>query len=147
MKKNILIFLFFLFITDLYSQNITGQVIDKKSKETLIGANVKIIDGVGTTTDIDGNFTLTNITNLPIKIECSYIGYQKQTIEVVNYEYIYIKLGPDQEQLKEVQVRDTRLTERLRQSPVTIESLDINAIKETPASTFYEGLSNLKGVD
>ena len=136
-----------IFITDLYSQNITGQVIDKKSKETLIGANVKIIDGVGTTTDIDGNFTLTNITNLPIKIECSYIGYQKQTIEVFNYEYIYIKLGPDQEQLKEVQVRDTRLTERLKQSPVTIESLDINAIKETPASTFYEGLSNLKGVD
>ena len=98
------------------------------------------------TSDINGEFKFNNIT-LPITIRCSYIGYKTKKIEISNFNYISIKLETDEEELQEVQIRDTRLTERLKQSPITIESLDINAIKETPASTFYEGLANLKGVD
>ncbi len=129
------------------SKTIKRVVIDKKNKETLIGANVEIINLTGMTTDVNGEFKFNNITTLPITIRCSYIGYKTKEIEISNFNYISIKLETNEEELQEVQIRDTRLTERLKQSPITIESLDINAIKETPASTFYEGLSNLKGVD
>src|SRR5690606_15317953 len=34
-----------------------------------------------------------------------------------------------------------------KESPLTVETMGIIAIKETPAANFYEGLGNLKGVD
>ena len=146
-KTSILTALFLVFSSYLFSQNIKGVIKDKRTKETLIGANIQVINGTGITSDIDGNFELKNISTLPITIRCSYIGYKTKNIEISNYNFITINLQTDDEQLQEVQIRDTRLTERLKQSPITIESLDINAIKETPSSSFYEGLSNLKGVD
>ena len=49
--------------------------------------------------------------------------------------------------LSDINVIDTRLSEKLKQSAVTLEAMDIIAIKETPSASFYEGLANLKGVD
>jgi outer membrane cobalamin receptor len=47
----------------------------------------------------------------------------------------------------QVTISHNRLKEKLRESPVTVESLNAKAIKETPASDFYEGLGHLRGVD
>jgi outer membrane receptor for ferrienterochelin and colicin len=49
--------------------------------------------------------------------------------------------------LKEVQINASRLSEKTKQSPLTVESMDQIAIRETPAFNFYEGLGQLKGVD
>ena len=58
----------FLFIFTKYKRGYK----DKRTKETLIGANIQVINGTGVTSDIDGNFELKNISNLPITIKCSY---------------------------------------------------------------------------
>ena len=65
---------------------------DENSKEELIGANIIIkYENNGTTTDLDGAFTITS-NQLPVSLECSYIGYQTQTIEVKsNNQKIIIK--------------------------------------------------------
>jgi len=127
---------------------ITGQIIDEESEEVLIGASIVIVDeDRGTSTDFDGYFKLT-YTKLPIKIECSYMGYKTLLLNVKNEENILtIKLSPDKLVLDQINVVDTRLTEKLKQSPVTIEAMDVTAIKEAPSSTFYESIGNLKGVD
>jgi outer membrane receptor protein involved in Fe transport len=49
--------------------------------------------------------------------------------------------------LKEVEVVDTRITQKQKESPLTVESMGLTAIKQTASATFYEGLSTLKGVD
>ena len=51
-----------------------------------------------------------------------------------------IYLGENKLLLSEVVVVDSRLTEKQKQSPITVETMDVIAIKETPSSTFYEGL-------
>ena len=135
--------------SEVFAQNIiTGSVIDKTSKEELIGANIIVKnESNGTTTDIDGKFSITS-NQLPVSLECSYIGYQTQIIEVENNdEKIIIKLLKDDMILSDINVVDTRLSEKLKQSPVTIEAMDVIAIKEAPSASFYEGLGNLKGVD
>ena len=132
--------------SEVFAQNIiTGSVIDKTSKEELIGANIIVKnESNGTTTDIDGKFSITS-NQLPVSLECSYIGYQTQIIEVENNdEKIIIKLLKDDMILSDINVVDTRLSEKLKQSPVTIEAMDIIAIKEAPSASFYEGLGNLK---
>ena len=46
----------------------------------------------------------------------------------------------------EIVVTGSRKAEKLLQSPVSIEKLDIKSLKETPAASFYDALGNVKGV-
>jgi len=136
--------------TVLLAQNvITGQVRDKRTNETLIGASV-VIKGttIGTTTDIDGRFNLQHNKAFPLSVVVSYIGYLPETVSVPSADKpINIKLGQDNVMLQSVEVVDSRITEKQRESALTVESMDALAIKETPAPSFYQGLGNLKGVD
>ena len=47
---------------------------------------------------------------------------------------------------KEVVVTASRVPESILKSPVAIEKLDIRAIRESPAPSFYDALENVKGV-
>lgn len=126
---------------------IQGVVYDKSSKETLIGANVIIPStGQGSMTDLDGYFQM-QVQKYPITIEVSFIGFEKKSMVIENDEPVKIYLGEDKLLLSEVVVVDSRLTEKQKQSPITVETMDVIAIKETPTASFYEGLGALKGVD
>jgi len=82
MKKHFLII--FLFISQLSfaqsnKQNIRGVVIDKLSQITLPGASVQIInktENKGTSSDVNGNYVLTDISPDRYEIKISFIGYK-----------------------------------------------------------------------
>lgn len=82
---------------------VTGQVFDELG-ETIPGANVTVKGntGIGTVTDIDGNFTL----NVPkgATIAISFIGYITHEYIVKGTEKVVIKLVPDSKTLDEVVV-------------------------------------------
>jgi len=44
-------------------------------------------------------------------------------------------------------LKDQRVSDKQKAAPLTVESMDLLAIKETPAENFYDGLGSLKGVD
>ncbi len=143
----ITVFFFFILNHAFSQETIKGIVYEQKSRETLIGANVIIPNtGKGTMTDFDGFFQM-QVESLPVVIEVSFIGFEKKTITVESTDAIKIYLGEDKQILSEVVIVDTRLTEKQKQSPITVEAMDVIAIKETPAASFYEGLGALKGVD
>ena len=143
----ITIFCFFLLNNTFSQETIKGTVYEQQSRETLIGANVIIPNtGKGTMTDFNGFFQM-QVESLPIIIEVSFIGFEKKTITVESTDALKIYLGEDKQILSEVVIVDTRLTEKQKQSPITVEAMDVIAIKETPAASFYEGLGALKGVD
>ena len=139
-----------LFSFTMHAQQLEGVVYDGKTKEAIIGANV-IIKGTaaGTTTDFNGKFAL-NIKgqSFPIKLQISFIGYQTLDYNVASAtQNVRVNLIEDSEMLGEVSVIEQRLSEKQRESALTVEALDNLAIKETPAVNFYEALGNLKGVD
>lgn len=150
MRKIIPISFFCLFLSvTTWSQVISGVVIDKTDNSTVLGANI-VEKGTknGTSTDLDGKFTITLTKGLPAVLEVSFIGLETQEVKVdkaTNSLKVY--LAKDSEILSEVSVVEQRLSEKQRNSALTVEALDILAIKETPAPSFYEGLGNLKGVD
>jgi len=132
-----------------YAQiQISGKVIDGQTKETLIGANV-IVKGTnnGTSTDFNGNYILSISDPFPIILSVSYLGYKLTEIEIKNKQSSQIKLFPDSKNLQEVKVVDSRITQKQKESALTVEALDMIAIKETPSANFYDGLGALKGVD
>ncbi len=128
---------------------IKGKIRDKKSNEPLIGVAVNVKGtSNGATTDFDGEFTLRTSQPLPLVLLVRYVGYENQEINVgSNAKPIDIKLAENTKILKDVEIRDTRITEKQKQQPLSVETMDAIAIKETPAANFYEGLSHLKGVD
>ncbi|MDR2913930.1 MAG: SusC/RagA family TonB-linked outer membrane protein, partial [Tannerella sp.] len=83
------------------SQNLRGTVADKQTGEALIGVSV-VVKGTttGTTTDIDGNFSIN--AEPGTVIEVSYIGYEKQEVAVGNQTFLQILLSEDTQLLDEV---------------------------------------------
>ncbi|MBT7480961.1 MAG: TonB-dependent receptor [Flavobacteriales bacterium] len=154
---NRLLLLFSLLISQIcFSQIIVkGKISDKLTKEELIGANVVWkTQNIGVSTDFNGKFEITIPSeNFPVKLTVSYMGYSTQIINIKKEEWqkkngfynIYLK--SDNKLIKEVKIVDSRLTQKQKESPLTIEAMDILAIKETPSVNFYDGLGALKGVD
>lgn len=126
-----------------------GTVADAATGETLIGANV-VLKGttVGATTDIDGRFELRVSELPPYTLVVSFMGYQPLEIEVKSIDKeLRLKLSTDQVLLKEAEVVGSRISEKQKQAPLTVESMDVIAIREAPSGDFYESLGTLKGVD
>ena len=60
---------------------VSGNITDKNTGETLIGASVIYGKGMGVSTDFDGNFSFLTSEGTR-KITISYVGYGKITSEI-----------------------------------------------------------------
>ena len=74
------------------------------------------------------------------------ITAEKQVIDLIDNQRLKVGLKSKDLQLKAVEVI-SGISKKLKESPLSIESMDINDIKQTSATNFYEGLSHMKGVD
>jgi iron complex outermembrane recepter protein len=129
---------------------VTGKITDVATGEPLIGVNVYLKDRLyGTVTNVSGEYGLT--FNLPASgtstLIYSYIGYKQEEKEVTGSATIDIALQMSRIQAHEVVISASRVPETIRESPVTIEKMDLVDIRHNPSLTYYEGLANLKSVD
>ena len=83
---------------------ITGTVYDASTKEALIGATI-LQKGTttGTSSNADGTFLL-QVSELPVDITVSYIGYETQALSLVNNQPLEVYLKVDAELVGEVVV-------------------------------------------
>lgn len=149
MKKLILVaFTVFSSVIMFAQTSVSGTVTDANG-EPLPGANVKIErKSVGTNSDFDGNFTLQVTDTPPFNIEISMLGYKAFKVAITkNNQVVSAVLIENATSLDEVVVSASRTPERIMESPVTVERMDIRAIRNTSSPSFYDGLENLKGVD
>ena len=136
-------------ICDCCCQNsVKGLVLDELDGEPLVGATV-VLKGTttGTITEWDGSYVIKSEFDYPVTLEISYIGYATKEITVLNDEEMKIELGSDAEVIETIEIKGRRIDEKQKESPLTVESMDLIAIKETPAANFYDGLGSLKDVD
>lgn len=144
-----LISIFFFVIQITFAQTkISGKILDKSTGEPIFSATILVKDAKGgATSDINGKFTIT-VPKLPATLIVSSMGYAKQEVVVKSVnDKLNIQLSTEDKALKTVQITESRITEKQKMAPLTVESMDLITIKETPAANFYEGLGNMKGVD
>lgn len=129
---------------------ISGTLKDGGTGETLAGVNI-VVKGtiLGTISNTKGDFKLVVNQTPPLTITLSFIGFSTQEIEIkdANTEGLDITMTESTLLGQEVVVSASRVSESQLLSPVSIERMDILAIKNTAAPSFYEGLVNLKGID
>jgi iron complex outermembrane receptor protein len=128
----------------LLAQNITvkGTVTDANN-EPVIGATIMMQDNasLGTVTDIDGNYTLSNVPG-NATLQFSYVGLTTQAVAVNGRTTINVVLEADSELLEEVVVtalgikRDTRA---LGYATSTIQGGDLTkaGLTTSPLSALY----------
>jgi outer membrane cobalamin receptor len=126
---------------------LTGRVVGD-GHEGLPGVSVSIKNTTkGTATDSTGKFSLIINQKLPFTIVVSSVGFTPQELTVKNASsHLTIQLTTQTYIANEVVVTASRTPEKILRSPVAIEKLDLRALKETPAASFYDALGNVKGV-
>ena len=111
----------------LFSQEISGILFDKRTSEPLIGASV-FLKGttVGAQTDIDGRFKFKPSQQPPFTLVFSYIGYDAYEMEVKNLAQVknqlQIRLTESESLLNAVEIVDSRITEKQKEN-ARIEAL------------------------
>lgn len=84
----------------------------------------------------------------PVRLVVNYIGFEEQILELASKTSdLVITMEEAGITLESVQVQGHRITDKQKETPLTVEALDLLAIKETPSDNFYDGLGSLKGVD
>ena len=154
MKKiyqGMLAVIFLIIGVNAYAQTtISGTITDASNDETLAGVNI-IVKGkvIGTVTDVDGNFSLKVNDSPPLTLVVSLVGYKSAEVVIndATTSGLSIKLEEQTILAQEVVVSASRVEERILESPVSIEKMDIIEVQTTPADNYYKGLANLKGVD
>ena len=124
------------------SLSISGKVIDKKSQEPVIGASV-LIEGTsnGTITDLDGNFTLSNVPSKG-NLVVSYIGYATQTLPINGKTGFSIVLDEDTETLDEVVVVGYGVQKKVNLTG-SVSSVKGDALEHRPVVDATQSLQGL----
>ena len=150
--KNILFFMLLIFPFMVHAQLngtliLSGKVVGE-NHEAVPSASISIKGTkLGTVTDSTGKFSLVINQKLPFRIVISSLGFANQEIEVTSStDKLAIQLTTQTYIANEVVVTASRTSEKLMRSPVSIEKLDLRALKETPAASFYDALGNVKGI-
>ena len=95
MRYSILIFVLLLGGLQLSAQNIpvSGKVVSALDDEVLIGVNVTIKGtNTGTITDIDGNYSLSNVPSNGTLV-FSYVGFERKEVQVNGQSVIDVSMS------------------------------------------------------
>ncbi|MES2849649.1 MAG: TonB-dependent receptor [Bacteroidota bacterium] len=130
------------------AQTISGKVQNSTSKENVAAVSVSVKGtGEGTFTDDNGNFKIT-VSKLPVTLLVSSVGYELQEVTVTDaVKPVTVSFKTSNILGQEVVVSATRTSQKILESPVSIERISAATIRNSPASSYYDIVGNLKGVD
>ena len=133
------------FLTASAQQTVRGTVKDA-SGEPMIGVTVAAGKGAGAVTDLNGQFTLTNVSP-GTTLNISYIGYKPQTIRVGSQSNISVTLEEDNTTLEDVVVIGYGTMKR-KDLTGSVASVSGDKLAANPVATVAEALQGqLPGVN
>ena len=146
------------YLSVLFAQSITieGIVKDKKTQKSLIGANVFIVGtSIGTSTDGDGKYKLSNVNLGSYTLKASYIGYQEVEVDMditsaenitQDFELSYVSLqGEAIEVTAQARGQIDAINEQIKAKSIkNIVSSD--RIQELPDANAAETVARIPGV-
>jgi len=133
----------------------SGRVVDKYTKESLIGANIYLKKdmGIGSVSDFNGYFAIP-VASGEYQFIVSFTGMKSQTIEVDattnEIPFRVVEMEPFSTQFDEVVVRAGRFDKRLEDQTVSIEVIKprlIDARNTTSIETILDMVPGLTILD
>ncbi|MDR1811091.1 MAG: TonB-dependent receptor [Prevotella sp.] len=129
---------FFFVLSASHAQNVSirGVILDKDTKEPVIGAPIHVKSSkTGTATDIEGKFSLSvNEKLLPVTLEVRYVGYRNEEVEVYDASGVVTLYLSAANNLNQVVVTARRQKEAAQDVPIPISV--ISGVKADDAGAF-----------
>ena len=116
---------------------VSGTITEANSGDKLVGANV-IVEGTetGTSTDVDGNYSLTVPAGLSrAKVTARYIGYKQATVTVTASGTQDFSLKEDVLKMDAVMVTGVAGALTKTKTPFAIDKIDSDVLEMAPATT------------
>ena len=152
MQKILISICFLISVTTVTAQRkISGNVYDT-NKEPLIGATVTVKEkkSIGTTTDLNGHFTLTLPDTGEYTLQASFVGYGSHTrkVKTSQTDGIDFHLEENLVDLGTVVVTGTRTPKLLKDAPIVTRVITTEEIKKIDATHIGDLLqSELPGIE
>jgi TonB-linked SusC/RagA family outer membrane protein len=126
--------------TQQQSKSISGVVLDENG-ELVIGANVSVPGTpLGTVTDLNGKFTLSNIPMDKSSIRITYLGYEPQLVSIANGNEFIVKLVPSEQVLDELVVVGYG-SQRVKDLTGAATAIKMDDIITLPGASIVDALS------
>lgn len=114
---------------------------DQTSQEALPGVTVTVPGtNVGTSTDADGNFSI-SVPNNSNELSFSFIGYDAKVVTIGAQSFIEVKLSSDVTNLQEVVVNALGFKTKRDRSGATSSSVSSDAIKSSGEANILNSLA------
>jgi outer membrane receptor protein involved in Fe transport len=134
----------------LYSQTLSGTISDANNNEKLIGVNIILENGGGTSTDVFGKYIL-NTNEGTQKVTFKYIGYEDIVKEISfkkdENKTINIALESSSEQLSTVVVSAGRFEQKIEEITVSMEVIKPSLIENKNTTQIETAMDQIPGVN
>jgi len=129
---------------------VTGRVTDNEN-EPLPGAQIVVVGTrSGTTTDADGNYTISNAPTGEIQLRARFVGYKTQTealqLSAGETATVDFQLAPDQLGMEEVVVTGSFSERSKMESSVAVTTLNSADIEEQNAQSLSDLMKAVPGL-
>lgn len=148
--KRILFFIALMLCNLSFSQSssLSGKVTDAKG-EAVVGANVVLSSGSkSTSTNADGAYTFSGLTDGSVTVTVSYIGFatEKKTATVSGNTTLDFQLQDDSKMLEEVVVTGVVNPRAKIKSSVSITTLDVKQVEQSAPRSTAEIFRTIPGI-
>ena len=126
----------------------TGRITDAATGMPLEGASVTLKStGMGTSTDVNGRFSLLSAKTGKITLRISYVGYADVEKVVEAGASIDITLKEEQGRGNDVVVSASKRPEKITRAPATISVINAKDLEQTSSFNIGELASKIQGVE
>lgn len=136
-----------------YNLTLTGKIIDKDTRETLPFVNLTVKGtAIGAASNVDGHFTILNVPNDTVSLECSYIGYEKQYLFLSpqsSTSNLIIELITSSQELEEVVITDEKqdiLEANEKTSMIKLTPLKLNTLPNLGEKDILRSFQLMPGI-
>ena len=133
-KIHTILFIFLTFSSQLLygQQTVSGTVVSNSNKEALAGVTLTFVNG-STQTAADGTFHL-SFNSFPQTVTVSYLGYAKQSLQIVDNRPLLIHLDPIANALNEVVVTAFGISREKKALGFAVQDVKASEFQTRPAN-------------
>ena len=131
------------------TSDLRGRVTDKIDNSPLVGVVVTIPElQIATTTDADGNYTLTSLPKRTVTLQVSYLGHQTilRKVDLTQTAKADFVMQESNAMLNEVVVTGLTGKAKLKDAPIPVSVVTADMLRNTASSNIIDALSHQPGI-
>lgn len=130
--------------------SVSGRVVSSEDESAIAGASILLAyTALGTSSDVEGRFSMKNIPAERRQLQLSAVGYKTQIVELTHHaeQEVVIRMDPSLIQTQTVVVTANKRAQSLEEIPVSMSVLDAKSFEVRNIVSLDHALRYIPGVN